>query len=301
MKTKATITLIRIILVIATLTSYALNGFAQSTDSTQVQVTTHDGNEFIGFITYEDAEKIKLQTEKFGELTIKRVDIKEISPINTKQLKLGSYWFENPQSTRYFWSPNGYGLKKGEGYYQNVWVLFNQVSIGITDNISIGAGLVPLFLFAGGSTPVWITPKISIPVQKEKLNLGIGGLFGTIIGEEGANFGLIYGMSTFGSRDKNATLGLGYGIVNGRLADRPTITFSSMIRTGPRGYFLTENYFIGADGASLVFLSAGGRRIIKRTSLDYGLFFPITTDQDVFIAIPWLGIATPFGTKAKSK
>jgi hypothetical protein len=54
-------------------------------------------------------------------------------------------------------------MNKGEGYYHNFMVFINQATYGVTDNISIGGGLVPLFLF-GGLTPVWITPKVSVPI-----------------------------------------------------------------------------------------------------------------------------------------
>ena len=300
MKNKMTSMLLTGLLTISSLLLLSPKSHAQI-DSTQVQIETADGNKFVGTITYEDTEKIKLLTLKLGELTFNRSDIVSITPINATQLKEGSYWFENPQSTRYFWSANGFGLKKGEGYYQNVWVLFNQVSVGITDHVSIGAGLVPLFLFGGTATPVWITPKVSLPVQKDKFNLGIGALLGTALGEDGTSFGLLYGISTFGSRDKNFSIGLGYGYADGELADRPTISFSSLIRTGARGYFLTENYYIGTGDEALILLSLGGRRIIDKAGLDFGLFIPFSTDQDTFVAIPWLGITLPFGKVNSNK
>jgi hypothetical protein len=41
-------------------------------------------------------------------------------------------------------------------------------------------------------------------------------------------------------------------------------------------------------------LSLGGRRIIKKAALDFGLFMPVGADAG-FIAIPWLGFTIPFG------
>lgn len=148
-------------------------------------------------------------------------------------------------------------------------------------------------MFAGTSTPIWISPKFSIPVKKDKLNVGAGMLAGTVLGEENSGFGIAYGITTFGSRDKNFSVGLGYAYAGGDWADAPTITFSAMIRTGPRGYFLTENYYIGSAGDDTLILSAGGRRIIKKAGIDYGLIFPVTGD-DAFL-IPWLGVSFPFG------
>jgi hypothetical protein len=91
---------------------------ADTTSLTRVEM--NDGNEFIGHIVSQYTSILILQTDKLGKLTFNKMDIVKITPIHTENIKKGEYWFENPQSTRYLWSPNGYGLKKGEGYYQNI-------------------------------------------------------------------------------------------------------------------------------------------------------------------------------------
>ncbi len=188
------------------------------------------------------------------------------------------------------------GLKKGEGYYQNIWVLFNQVSYGVTNYFSIGAGIVPVFLFGGGATPVWITPKFSIPVVKDKFNVGVGALVGTVIGEAETGFGLLYGLTTAGSRDMNITLGAGYGVSGSGWAKSPVISLSALARTGAKGYLMTENYYFNIDGEALVLLSAGFRYVIKKAGIDFGLVMPVQEDL-TFFAIPWLGVTIPFGNK----
>lgn len=271
---------------------------AQKTDSTKlVRIETRDGNQYIGTITFQDHQHIKLFTEKFGELTFDRIDVVSIDPVDKKQIKDGIYWFDNPQATRYFLTTNGYGLKRNESYYQNVWVWLNQFSYGVTDNFSFGVGFVPLFLFGGTSTPAWITPKFSIPISKDHLNLSIGAFAGTIIGEEDTGFGQLYGALTVGSRDKNFSVGLGYGYAGGELASTPTITLATLIRTGQRGYFISENYLIDVGDDVVALLSFGGRRLINRTALDFGLFLPVVADVETFIAIPWLGIIVPLNKR----
>lgn len=267
------------------------------TDSVELYlIETTDGNQYIGQILDRDREAIRLRTEQLGEIKIKVIDIRKLELIRRELMMGREYWFENPQSTRYFWSPNGYGLKKGEGYYQNVWILFNQFAYGITNNISLGAGFFPAFLFGGAPTPVWLTPKFSVPVIRDKFNLGAGALLGTVIGEEDSNFGLLYGMATIGNRDRNVSLGLGYGLLNGELAELPAINISTMLRTGKRGYFISENYFIPSD-PKIVIISVGGRSILQKVGLDYGLIVPFPEDLDITFALPWLGVSIPFGKK----
>ena len=263
-------------------------------DTTLVSIETVDGNEFIGQIVTEDSLRIVVKTEKLGEISIFRSDIKRREILEVQQIKEGKYWFPNPQSTRYFWSPNGYGLKQGEGYYQNIWVLWNQFAYGLSDNFSIGGGIIPLFLFGGTPTPVFITAKFSIPVVENKFNLGAGAIAGTILGEEETGFGIFYGVSTFGTPDNNVTLGMGYGFAGGEWAQSPMININGMFRVSSRGYFITENYYINAGGENVVLITLGGRRIIKKAALDYGLVIPIA-DIGQFVAIPWLGFTVPFG------
>ena len=292
-KILSTFALLTVCLIGISLISNAQN----SQDSIKSQIETVDGNEYIGIILEQNAETITIKTDKLGEIIIPRVEVKRITQLTSVKAKNGTYWLDNPQSTRYFWSPNGYNLKKGEGYYQNVWIMFNQAVYGFTDHFSVGVGVVPLFLFAGTSTPAWLTAKFSVPVVKNKVNLGAGALVGTVIGEENTGFGILYGISTFGSRDKNVNIGLGWGFAGGEMAKNPTVNIGGMIRTGARGYIITENYFIGTPEEFIVLMSLGGRRIIKHTGLDFGVFIPLGADIGSFVAIPWLGFTIPFGTK----
>lgn len=263
------------------------------------QIETIDGNEYIGVILEMTPEIVRIKTDKLGEITIPAKEIKSISQIKNVQTKDGSYWLDNPQSTRYFWAPNGHNLAQGEGYYQNVWIMFNQAIFGISDHFSGGVGVMPLFLFAGASTPAWLMLRYSTPIVKDKLSIGAGALAGTVIGEQNTGFGILYGVSTFGSKDKNLNVGLGWAFAGGEIAKRPTVNISAMIRTGARGYFITENYFIGTPNEFVVLMMLGGRRIIKHTGLDFGVVLPLGSAIESFVAIPWLGFTIPFGSKTQ--
>ncbi|NOU17353.1 MAG: hypothetical protein HOO91_07335 [Bacteroidales bacterium] len=262
-----------------------------------VLIETIDGNEYVGKILSDNTVTLILKTDNIGIITIQRINIKKIKEVKLEQIKDGTVWFENIQSTRYFWAPNGYGLKTGEGYYQNLWIFYNQAGYGFSDNFSVGVGLIPLFLFAGGSTPVWITPKFSIPIKKDEFNLGAGILAATVIGEDSASFGIAYGLTTFGSRDRNFTLGMGYGYVGKDWAKRPIVMASTMIRTGKRGYFMSENYYISTGDGYVILMTLGGRTLTRKIAIDYGLVIPIYTGMESLVAIPWLGLTVPIEGK----
>lgn len=273
------------------------NTYSQElTDSISLwEVETEDGNSFIGSIVDEDSSQLILLTEIYGRIHIPSSRIRLKREIKKSTLIEGEHWFKNPHATRYFFMTNGYGLRKGEAYYQNTWVLFNQMSYGITDHITIGGGVLPLFLFAGAPTPVWITPKVAIPIVKDKINASAGMILGHVLGE-GVSFGIAYGDFSIGNRDNNLTIGGGWAFSDSQWADNPTLTLSGMTRVGRKTYLLTENYYIGfSEGSSFGIFSAGGRSVQKRLAVDYGLIIPIGADLGTFLAIPWLGIAIPFG------
>lgn len=276
------------------LTLPATRAWSQEQDTTAiVRIETKDGNEYVGRIVASTVEYFRLETKNLGTIRIMKRDIVDIEEVESYEIKDNTIWFHNPQSARYLWSPNGYGLKKGEGYYQNIWVLFNHAAIGVTDHFSLGAGVVPLFMFGGAPTPAWITPKFSLPISEDRVNVGLGGLFGTVLGEEDTSFGLAFGHFTLGSRDRNVTFGMGYGYADGDWGNLPTLSLAASIRTGPRGYFMTENYYLSSGSDGLGLMSFAGRRLFKRTGLDYGAIFPLV--DGAFVVIPWLGLTLPVG------
>ena len=283
-----------LVIIISLVTIY--QGHSQiTTDTSKIwRIELVNENVYFGTIESRDTENIVFNSRELGIVNISVRNIKRMEEIAKDRLVDGKYWFDNPQAVRYFVSPTGFGLRKGEGYYQNVWVLFNQVSYGVSDNFSIGVGTVPLFLFSGSATPAWITPKVSIPIS-ENVSFGAGAFLGTVLGAESGVFGQAFGSLTFGTRDKNLTTGLGYGFIDGEWSRFPAITISGMLRTGKRGYLISENYLFSSGSESFVLISFGGRRVGKKLTLDYGGFIP-AGEVGGFVLIPWLGISIPIGT-----
>lgn len=265
------------------------------TDSLWI-VETSDDNVYYGLIRELNAEFIVLETTNLGKLTIARSTIRKMGPVLPGQIKNGEIWYDNPQATRYLFGPNGYNLRKGEAYYQNVWIFFNQISYGVTNNFTVGVGIVPLFLF-GAASPVWLTPKVTFPIKKDKVNLGVGALLATVSGSDnGGSFGVAYGQLTLGSRDKNVNFGLGYGYAGDSWANSPTLSFSTLLRGSKKFAFISENYFIDAGSNNIGLISAGFRYLGRSVTIDAALVAPVGLEND-FIALPWLGINVPVGKK----
>lgn len=258
-----------------------------------VRVETTSGKVLIGRLVSETESEIVIEARGLGRVTIQRSNVASLTEVEADRIRDGAYWFENPQSTRHFFAPNALGLPKGRGYYQNTWILLNNVNVGVTDHFSMGAGIVPIFLFGADAVPIWVLPKVSVSVPNTKLHLAAGAVAGGVLGEDGESVGILYGASTVGTRDDNATIGVGYGYADGGLSDTPAITISGMTRIGRTTYLISENYvFPGSEASGIV--SLGVRWAPENFAVDFALIRPVT-DADGLVGIPWLGVTIPFG------
>jgi len=268
---------------------------SRSKDSIWIIETT-DGNTYIGTVSTFNTDPIEINT-KIGILKIPKNTIRSIMHPEKYQLVHGEYWPENPHSTRHFWGPSSYGLRKGEGYYQNSWIFFNQVSYGFSDHFTLGVGIIPLFIFGGvAETPAWLTPKFNFNYKNGKGAYGVGTIIFGVLGASSEFAGILYGTNTFGNRDKQLTLGLGYGYSsNGGITSTPTVSVSAMIRTSKKWALLTENYLLAVgDSDSFGFISGGARYMGRKLAIDFGGFIPVTSEIERLFVLPWLGITVPF-------
>lgn len=269
--------------------------FEPANDSLQpkpyVYVELLNGDDYEGFLLEQGSESLLIIDENGVEVRLDMLKIKSIEFERAATVKESHY---NLQASRYFFGPNALNMRRGEGYYQNNWVFLNQVSFGLSDRFTIGVGTIPLFIFGyGAPTPIWITPKFSIPVVPDRINVAAGGLFGTITGGGiNSTFGIGYGSFTLGDHDRNINLSVGYGMADGEWSSYPTISLSGMARLSKKFYVITENYFI----FDTYLFSFGGRSIWSEVSLDYGF---ITSPSEIEALIPWLGITVPFKIEAK--
>ncbi|MDB4728341.1 hypothetical protein OAF63_06080, partial [Saprospiraceae bacterium] len=267
-----------------------------------------NGNTYLGTVLSEDAETITIKTKEFPQITLRKKDIVSMKVIESNQLKEGEYWFENPNATRNLFGPTGYGLKKGEGYYQNFLLVYNSVSYGFTDNFTVGFGTIP-FTFGDGLF-FTITPKVSIPIVEDKFNIGVGLLYSSLFGSSSS---IAYGVATYGSRDNNFTIGMGYGNIEGEWAEAPIFTFSGMVRLSKKFGLVTENWVIpsrnynyeyGPNGYESSYTTSyniaftySARLIFEGISVDIGFFNTPELAEYLPLGIPMAGITVPFGRK----
>lgn len=264
-------------------------------DTTAIySIEFNEGSEIYARIQDIGMDELYLHSNALGNVTVKIFNIRKIESEKFSVDKKGKYWFPNPNATRYFFAPSAINLEKGTGYYQNVYVLLNMFNYGVTDWFSIGAGFEFISTFSSFTTndihPIaFITPKVGFPVG-EKLHLG-GGFLGGFFAEETA--GMFYGLGSYGSFNKNVSLGLGWGFVGGEFQENPFITVSGMLRTGRKFSLVTENWFIPTEGYYTV-ISYGGRFFGPKISIDVGFLNNLDIIEFLPIGIPYVDFVLKF-------
>lgn len=257
-------------------------------------VETRDGSTIQGIFLGQTEGGIRLQTDSAGEVVIPHTQIKSTKIVEEDRMRNGEYWFENPNATRYLFSPSAFSLKKGEAYYQNTYLVLNSFNIGITDNISMGGGFELISTFSG-SPAFYLTPKATFEIN-DKWRAGGGLLYANVVGidEDFSGLGIGYGIVTYGNSDDNATLGIGYGFVDGELSSKPVITLSGMKRVSRRIGLVTENWLVPTDSYYGV-LSYGIRFMGERLTVDLAFINNRDIAEAITIGIPYVDFVIKFG------
>lgn len=246
-------------------------------------VELSNGTFYIGRLTSPASDTLKLQTDRSGLVMINRRDVRRIRIITPAEAERLLQYVEPSIVHRYFVQPSAFPLEKGQIAFHNNYLLVNKVNIGITDRLSMGAGVVVPGI-------VWVTSNYSFSIS-DRVRIAACMLYGTVYNEEGEYGGVFYGVTTIGTKDRNASLGLGYGFSNEIIKQLPVTTGSFMMRVNDRVRLMGEGYFISAYSERLGVIIAGIRKTGKSSSIDLGILTPFFEGQDVFTPIPWLGIS----------
>ena len=241
------------------------------------------------------AEEIAFKTN-LGIIHIPISKIKHIETVPVDLIRKGEFWFANPNITRLFFAPTARMLKQGKGYFSDYYLFFPGFAYGITDRFTLGGGLS---IFPGvdmNDQLFFVAPKFGL-VQEKTFSFAMGALLVRIPGDDDVFqddpevAGILYGVTTFGQPDASLTAGLGYGFVDGNLADRPMVMIGGEKRLTRRTAFVTENWIF--PGIDEPLISYGIRFFGKRLSVDLGLINTIG-DGAIFPGVPYIDFVVQF-------
>lgn len=255
-------------------------------DSGVVQrLQLRDGSELVGRIVTVGDSTVQFQSS-LGTTTIRSADILSVQVERGGGVRNGRYYFPNPNATRLIFAPTGRMLEQGEGYFSDYWIFFPGISVGLSNNFSIGGGMSIFPSVDLGDQLLYFTPKVGV-ARSEKFNAAVGALFVSLptFDDGNATAGMLYGVGTWGDLDNSFTTGLGYGFANGDMASSPALLVGGEARVSPRLSLVTENYLI--PGGTM--LLGGGLRFMGRgLSVDFSLFSAAGEDGGG-CCLPFLG------------
>ncbi len=224
----------------------AQNDISSFKEGDFVLVKLEGGSEVRGKVVAIKSEFIVLESNTLGQLTLRYSNILDVSLSNKEFFhETNSDQFDNPLSNKNFISETAFGLKKGEKLFQNVMLGGQGFTYGITDNFNLGGGIEFFSLVQQQAPIVFISPKYIFHNESRKINFGIG--TNLILAPEGSRTtfaGTIYGLATFGNRDENITVGLGYAFYAGESTESPVIQIGGMTRLSRKIMIVADHVLI---------------------------------------------------------
>lgn len=263
--------------------------FAQNLEfelNKQVELTTKSGSVLRGELIKMDKEAIVVKTD-FGESTVLK---SEITTLDYLKKEYDSDRTNNSYSaSHYLMTQSGFGLKKGESYYENIYIWLNSYTVGVTDNFSLSVGAEIFSLLFSRFPVMFFTPKVSVPFK--------GGAFSvsttlvTVPQEDFESAGFLQGAVTFGDYRNNFTVGAGMGYTfSDGFEDRIIpVTLSGMFALSDRLSMVSENWIVSSSGYTEGIISLGLRihSKSKNNSLNLALW-RVTEDMGPLIALPFV-------------
>jgi hypothetical protein len=253
-----------------------------------IQISTiylTDGSKLVGTIISQTSDAIKFNTTAGVELTIDRSKIKKIEKTEGTWHK-GEFRRYDPNQTRLFFAPTARSLKAGKGYFSIYEIFFPMLSVGVADFFTLSGGMS---LFPGAEQQLlYVAPKVRF-LESEKFSLAGGVLYMSAFSE--VDFGIFYGVTTYGTPAASVTAGLGWGFAEGETADKPFVMLGGEVQLSGSLKLITENWF--PPGTDVSIFSFGLRFFGESLAGDFGL---ITTSEagDGFPFLPWIGFVYNF-------
>jgi|SaaInlStandDraft_2_1057019.scaffolds.fasta_scaffold02250_2 hypothetical protein len=263
--------------------------------NTLVAITLTDGTQLQGTILRQDKTHITIATSSGLEVKVPRDSI-----VSTRNIKSsnGALTRSDPNYSRLMFAPTGRPLRRGQGYWSNYYIFFPGITYGLTNQISMTAGLSVFPGLGLGDQLLSLAPKIAL-YQNDDFALSAGTLYMSISDEGGGGMAFLVG--TKGSPDKSFTAGLGLGYINEKdepvdFAAHPVILLGSNIRLSDSLALVSENWFITGENLGLDEQPIGIalRFFGKDLAVDLGAIIIGKVIKEGF-PIPWLSAVYHFG------
>ena len=273
-----------------------------------VTVSIIDGTRLTGQIVSRDDAGILLVTPANLEIKVPLASIISIEPLRGRVVE-GVVLRSDPNYSRLMFAPTGRPLQAGNGYYSDHYVFFPGFSYGLTNHMSISAGLSIFPWIAIDKQIITLAPRVGVQLSEtEAVSAGILYLG---VPDEGAA-GIAFATGSLGHFDRSLTAGIGIGYTkDGRDADfefpdspiladfefanGPILMVGGNIRLSDSVALVSESWLITGENLSLAEQPFGItlRFFGEQIAADVG-FIIIGKVIKHGVPIPWLSLVYHF-------
>lgn len=262
---------------------------SEKPDTNLKTIELKDGSEFIGHIRNQDSLSIKFETTSGTKIDIKRDQIE-----NIEDQRPDFFIGDDPNKTRLFLAPTARNLKSGTGYFSVNELFFPVFAFGITDFLTLGGGMT---ILPGAETQLFYLNGKALVLHLERLDLSAGLLYTNLTSGNDNGLTVLYGNSTYGTREAAVTVGAGFTFDgNDNSGTYPLLILGGELKLSKSTKLISENW-IPTSPESVKIYSLGVRFFGKKVAGDFGLMYPLGNDGESISGwpfIPWLGLSYNF-------
>ena len=182
-----------------------------------VEITTFDGNIFLGEIIGETEIEYILETNSGIEIRIPKIRVKEKMNMVITEVG-GEVYRPDPNKSMYLFAPSAYPIEHNKSYCRDFCLFFPSYNRGFTNSISVQAGAFVIPGMELDDVPIVASGKYSLPA-KGKFRFATGMMFvkwpdwgSEENGDNGmSGSGFAFGTATAGDRFTHFSVSLGWG------------------------------------------------------------------------------------------
>ena len=127
-----------------------------------IEITTSDGNIFIGTLIEEDENSYRIVTNSGINIDVPKSSVKEVNYIQLSRYEEGLYR-PDPNKSMYLFAPSAYQIGDDNSYIRDFQVFFPSYNRGFKENISVQAGALTFPFMPLKYVPVILSTKYSFP------------------------------------------------------------------------------------------------------------------------------------------
>lgn len=209
-----------------------------------IEITTSDGNIFIGTLIEEDENSYRIVTNSGINIDVPKSSVKEVNYIQLSSYEEGLYR-PDPNKSMYLFAPSAYQIGDGNSYIRDFQVFFPSYNRGFKENISVQAGALTFPFMPLKYVPVILSAKYSFP-KKNNIQFSTGALYMTtpFNFESSWATGITFANATIGDLFSHYTICLGWGYFRDErdfeLMENPIIVFAGNERVSDRTALVFE-------------------------------------------------------------